>query len=427
MKLRFPDSGRCRPRLCSPSRAAAARPTATPARSGPVDLRMTIWSANEAHLELFNEIAAEYKTDHPEVTEITFDSLPFESYTTTLTTQIAGGNAPDLAWILENTARDFVNSGALVPLDELEDAATSSPTYATQAVEKDGKLYAYPFSTSPFGVFVNTDLVKAAGQKTPAELIAAGEWTWDKAVATASAVQATTGKGGLVVARLRLQGLGQPGLDLGRLGRRPWSEDGKTCGFDQPADGRRDDVHPQGDLHRQGACPGPGIDDRLLRRRRGDDDHPDQPRASLLEGSQVRVGPGAAARRARRVSTPSIGQAGIGVLEDAARTPTRPPSSWPSSPTRRTRRSSRSSSRRRASRSSTPRRWPRPTRCSSPTSCRSVVIDGIQRGDVKPSHTGYAEMQQTVRAALDPLWKPDADVKAVLSGVCSKINPLLAK
>ena len=25
------------------------------------------------------------------------------------------------------------------------------------------------------------------------------------------------------------------------------------------------------------------------------------------------------------------------------------------------------------------------------------------------------------------LWKPDADVKTVLSGVCSKINPLLSK
>jgi multiple sugar transport system substrate-binding protein len=56
-----------------------------------------------------------------------------------------------------------------------------------------------------------------------------------------------------------------------------------------------------------------------------------------------------------------------------------------------------------------------------------VVIDGIERGDIKTSHTGYAELQQTVRAALDPLWKPDADVKAVLSGVCAKINPLLSK
>ena len=55
------------------------------------------------------------------------------------------------------------------------------------------------------------------------------------------------------------------------------------------------------------------------------------------------------------------------------------------------------------------------------------MVKGIENGTIKPSHTAYAEVQQTVRAALDPLWKPDADVKSVLSGVCSKINPLLAK
>ena len=104
-------------------RAAARTPRRRRARS---TLRMTIWSANEAHLKLFNEIAAEYKEDHPEVGKITFDSLPFENYTTTLTTQIAGGNAPDLAWILESTAPDFVTSGALLPLDE--DAATARAT-----------------------------------------------------------------------------------------------------------------------------------------------------------------------------------------------------------------------------------------------------------------------------------------------------------
>ena len=72
--------------------------------SGPVDLRMTIWSANAKHLALFDQIAADYKKDHPEVGKITFESIPFDSYTTTLTTQIGGGNVPDLAWIFESNA-----------------------------------------------------------------------------------------------------------------------------------------------------------------------------------------------------------------------------------------------------------------------------------------------------------------------------------
>ena len=86
------------------------------ADNGPVSLRMTIWTGNADHLALFNSIADEYRKTHSNVTEIKFDTLPIETYTTGLTTQIAGGNAPDLAWILENSAPDFVSSGALVPL-----------------------------------------------------------------------------------------------------------------------------------------------------------------------------------------------------------------------------------------------------------------------------------------------------------------------
>lgn len=146
-----------------------------------VNLRMTVWSGNEAHLAMFNEIAEGFKQTHPNVT-VTFEPLPFDSYTTTLTTQIAGGNPPDLAWILETTAADFVNSGALAPLSEafaategyeIEDVSEQ----ATALWTRDGELYAYPFSTSPFAIFVNNDLITAAGAQTPAELIAAGEWT----------------------------------------------------------------------------------------------------------------------------------------------------------------------------------------------------------------------------------------------------------
>jgi hypothetical protein len=246
--------------------------------SGPVDLRMTIWSANAKHTALFDQIAAAYKKDHPEIGKITFESIPFDSYTTALTTQIGGGNAPDLAWILESTAPDFVTSGALEPIDKDPDLLPS----ATATWEQDGKLFAYPFSTSPLGVFVNTDLVTAAGRPTPAQQLAAGTWTWDQAVATGAAVR-----------RLRLQGLGHAEHDLGRLGRAAVERGRQELRVRPAADGRRDDVRPQDDLHRQGdARTRP--DDRLLRGRRVDGADPDQPRGPAGEG-QVQVGPGTAA------------------------------------------------------------------------------------------------------------------------------------
>src|SRR2546429_328045 len=122
---------------------ACGKPAAS---DGPVSLRMTTWSANEAHLALFKEIADEYRGSHPNVTQITIDPLPLDTYATTLTTQIAGNSGPDLAWILESSAPDFVASGALVPLDDPLKKADGyrydalAPA-ATRLWTSDGRLY----------------------------------------------------------------------------------------------------------------------------------------------------------------------------------------------------------------------------------------------------------------------------------------------
>ena len=63
----------------------------------------------------------------------------------------------------------------------------------------------------------------------------------------------------------------------------------------------------------------------------------------------------------------------------------------------------------------------------SPEQISAVVIDGISTGAVKPGHSGFAEIQQTVRASLDALWVADADVAAVLKSACDRVQPLLAQ
>src|ERR671921_2773204 len=85
------------------------------AKATDVKLRMTVWTSNADQLKLFDAIGNAYRAEHPEVTSITFESLPFADYNTTLTTQIAGGNAPDLAW-LGDLSRDLIASDALVGL-----------------------------------------------------------------------------------------------------------------------------------------------------------------------------------------------------------------------------------------------------------------------------------------------------------------------
>jgi multiple sugar transport system substrate-binding protein len=57
----------------------------------------------------------------------------------------------------------------------------------------------------------------------------------------------------------------------------------------------------------------------------------------------------------------------------------------------------------------------------------NVVIPGIETGVVRPGHTDSAKVGQTVRAALDAIWTPDADIEESLIGVCDAVEPLLGK
>ena len=151
--------------------AALAITTGLSAPTMAQELRMAIWSAADAHLALFNEIADEFEASHPGVT-VSYDSLAFDGYMTTLTTQIAGGNPPDLAWIFDTTAPDFMAAGALYPLTETfantegYDVADYPPTTLT-SWSRDGVQYLYPFSTSPFGIFVNNRHDPRGGRQDP--------------------------------------------------------------------------------------------------------------------------------------------------------------------------------------------------------------------------------------------------------------------
>lgn len=393
-----------------------------------VNLRMTIWSANEAHLAMFNEIAEGFKATHPNVT-VSFEPLPFDSYTTTLTTQIAGGNPPDLAWILETTAADFVNSGALAPLDETFANLEGYDLWdlsmrATALWTKDGQLYAYPFSTSPFALFVNNDLITAAGAKTPAEMIEAGEWTWDNAFATAKTVADTGDADGLVVRDFNYQ-VWQNLASIWRgWGADPWSADGKTCTFaDQPMIDAMTAIHHA--IFVDGGMPGPGENVDFFA---GD------AAMTITQISRASLLPKEDPFDWDLVPLPSgpageyyvIGQAGIGVFAKSANKDvaveflgymTNPENS-----------------------SKLAQFFP-PARESllnadtlastnpllSAEQIKSVVVDGISYGVVLPGHTNFAQIQQTIRSGLDALWVPEADVAAVLGNVCSAVGPLLAR
>lgn len=401
-------------------------PGGTETPDEPVELRMTVWTADETQLAMFQEIADAYIEENPElVSKVTFEPIPFDDYTTTLTTQLAGGNAPDLGWILESYAPEFVQSGALA---DITDALKDHEGYDYDDLldsslalwEQDDRLFAYPFSNSPFAMFVNTDQLEAAGQPNPADLVASGEWTFDAARDMSAAAAEKSGKSGLVVRDFDYKVWENLASVWAAWGASPWSEDGKTCTLTDPAMlDAMTWIHDA--VFVDDAMPGPGVTADFFA---GDAAMTitQISRASSLDDSfawdVVPLPDGPEGRQN------VIGQAGIGVFANAEH-PTVAADflAYFTNPEN-------------AEKLATYFPPPRESLLNAETMAagnpllseeqlQAVVVDGIQDAVTKPTHANFAKLQDTVRAELDALWSADADVESVLSDTCEAITPLL--
>ncbi len=157
------------------------------------ELRFTVWTGSDAHLSMLNGIADGFKETHPDVT-VKFETIPFGDYVQKITLQLAGGNPPDLGWLLESSAPTFVDAGVLADVAgtlkgtdgyDFEDLSASA-----MGLWQDGDaVFGVPFSTSPFIVYYNKSLYDAAGLEHPDTLAAKGEWTWERLKQDAAALK----------------------------------------------------------------------------------------------------------------------------------------------------------------------------------------------------------------------------------------------
>ena len=83
-----------------------SRPPTCGSPSGPATRRISA---------MLNGIAESFTATHPDMT-VSFETIPPGDYTQKLTFQLAGGNPPDLGWMMEDAAPAFAAAGVLMDL-----------------------------------------------------------------------------------------------------------------------------------------------------------------------------------------------------------------------------------------------------------------------------------------------------------------------
>ncbi|HEX2156074.1 MAG TPA: extracellular solute-binding protein, partial [Actinomycetes bacterium] len=130
--------------------------------TSPVTVTFQSWVGESPQMK---KLAADFKKAHPNIT-IKFQNVPADSATQKLTTQVAGGTAPDTAFLDSSAVQDFASRRALVNLDGYiaGSQAVKLDDYVAgfkQTAVYQNSMFALPYDGETTGLFYRTDLFQA--------------------------------------------------------------------------------------------------------------------------------------------------------------------------------------------------------------------------------------------------------------------------
>jgi len=221
--------------------APAATPESAPAAEG-VTLRWRTRPDNQEEANVYQSISDNLNLDG---VTLVYEPGGSEtaSYQDVLKTELASGTAPDVFWIPGTDVADFATRGLLYDLRSLADATAGYSdsdfypgpmfhlTFDPATSSAGPALWGLPRDVSTFALYLNLDLIAEAGADDPRELEANGEWTWEKFLEVAAAVNAlgsdVRGYGGSAW-------WGPYGVWMNAAGGNFFNADRTACGLDTP-------------------------------------------------------------------------------------------------------------------------------------------------------------------------------------------------
>jgi len=181
--------------------AACSSGSSSSSSSGTKTLNVAFFGTQQAANQVQAAVGAAFEKAHPGV-KVKFTGTTgtdWNDFFSKLLTQIAAGNAPDIATVATEGLQLFASKGLAEPLDSYvkKDAATLKPFFAdvhpalVEAMMYQGHLYELPTDFNAGNMFYSTSLFDKAGIARPA-----GDWTKDDFTVIAKKI---TGIGGGVV------------------------------------------------------------------------------------------------------------------------------------------------------------------------------------------------------------------------------------
>ena len=149
---------------------------------------LTYWTApfGDNDAAFFEEQLADWKARTG--AEVNIEVIPWDSYEEKYMTGVASGTGPDVGYVYNEMLYNYIDSGAIVPIDEyFTDEEKANYIYWDNG-KVLGQQYLLPYVVgAPRILYANMDLLAEAGiDKVPT--------TWDELIATAKAVKEKTGK-----------------------------------------------------------------------------------------------------------------------------------------------------------------------------------------------------------------------------------------
>ncbi|MBE3583797.1 MAG: sugar ABC transporter substrate-binding protein [Limnochordaceae bacterium] len=145
-----------------------------------VTIQFTFWGSADYQAAM-NTLIAQFEKENPgiNVEPIVIPSKYYDK----LMTMIAGGTAPDVAMLAFDRVPEYVDAGAIQPIDPFVQASgypiKDLFPVVVRAFTRGGKLYGLPRSFSPFVLFYNSDLAAARG------VVPSDNWKWGDLLAAA--------------------------------------------------------------------------------------------------------------------------------------------------------------------------------------------------------------------------------------------------